>query len=642
MKALALGAALLTAAGTFAFRYLSFDSFSNDHYQHLARAQQILMGALPVRDFVESGLPLMAGLSAAAQVVFGTGLHSEVLWIALAFAIAAVLSFVAAYRLTQSIMLAFIGTLVTVVAFPVSYSYPKLLPYAAAFVAGWWYAVRPSPVRTMLLAAVVVFAFLLRHDHGLILALGSVALIAVSHGSARSALAEEAWFVLVGLLLVSPWLIWIQLHGGIGAYAETGLAISRREASKAVWTPPGFSMDRSQPMFAPTVQPWRPVINVRWTEGLSEPDLQSREREHGLTRREKLAPNIWRYEISGWSSGVLRDIVQDPAVADTNGIDRSGFSLQTPAPGVIERMLMQTPSPGAGLRPLENGTAALYYLSWLLPLFALLILWRAWRVLPPPVRALVVMAVVVQILMSRSMLRDPLVTRVRDVVAPFALLLPFIIMGLWKVPRTPVSRVVARAVAVVVLVLTIWASAAAGSFGERIAETGVRRGWEGMRARVIEIREELAPPRERTGRIDMPIVEYLRDCTPAGGRLFTMTFAPELFFFTGRGFAAGHESLLPGLYEMPRDAEQMLQRLSAEDVPFVVMDSDTEQEMGVSHPRIVEYVRKRYREVERFPAGSAKQLIVLAETTRRPVRIFGKGRLPCFASANADGSVAAR
>ena len=53
---------------TIAFRYLSFADFSNDHFVHLSVAQQITMGALPVRDFVERGLPLMPLISAAGQV----------------------------------------------------------------------------------------------------------------------------------------------------------------------------------------------------------------------------------------------------------------------------------------------------------------------------------------------------------------------------------------------------------------------------------------------------------------------------------------------------------------------------------------------------------------------------------------------
>ncbi len=41
----------------FGYRYLSFISFPNEHYQYLARGQQMLMGALQVRDYTESGLP---------------------------------------------------------------------------------------------------------------------------------------------------------------------------------------------------------------------------------------------------------------------------------------------------------------------------------------------------------------------------------------------------------------------------------------------------------------------------------------------------------------------------------------------------------------------------------------------------------
>ena len=62
MKRLVIGA-LALASLTIAYRYLSFTDFSNDHFVHLSVAQQITMGALPVRDFVERGLPLMPGIS---------------------------------------------------------------------------------------------------------------------------------------------------------------------------------------------------------------------------------------------------------------------------------------------------------------------------------------------------------------------------------------------------------------------------------------------------------------------------------------------------------------------------------------------------------------------------------------------------
>ena len=42
--------ALVLALGTFAFRYLSFREFGNDHFVHLAQAQQITWGLLPGTD----------------------------------------------------------------------------------------------------------------------------------------------------------------------------------------------------------------------------------------------------------------------------------------------------------------------------------------------------------------------------------------------------------------------------------------------------------------------------------------------------------------------------------------------------------------------------------------------------------------
>ena len=630
----ALTIAAATAAGlcTFAFRYLSFDYFSNDHYLHLARAQQMLMGALPVRDYNESGLPLMAALSAGAQALWGPGLHAEIVFIVSMFAVAAGLSVVAARAVTSSIVVGLLAVSTTVVAYPASYSYPKLLPYAAAFVAAALYTARPDWLRLGLLAAAVVFGFLLRHDHGMVLGLGVAAVVVVHHWPLRSAALPLARLVAIGVLLAAPYLIWVQMYEGLGTYVRNGIDLSRREASKAVWAPPAFRIDRSKPLVAPTVEPWRPVINVRWTPGLPEPYRQSRERRHGLIKPESREPNIWRYEITRWSSGALRAVVEDPAIADTDGIHRSEFYMQNPAPGFVERWLMRLPSPAAGLYPVDNGAAVTYYLAWLLPLAAAVVLWRMWPSFGPQPRALVAMAIVVQLLMNWSMLRDPLVTRVRDVVAPFALLLPFVLATLWTSARGLPARVALRATAAALLVLALWGPAAAASFGDRLEGTRVSVGWAGMRARAQELREELAPPRERMGRIEMPIADYLRECTAPGSRLLTLTFAPELFFFTGRGFAAGHDSLLPGFYDSPRHATLAIERLAAEDVPYVIADSELEEEMPAAHPRLSALVHERYREVARFAVAREKRLIVLADKSRQPARAFGDDHLPCFHS----------
>ncbi|HKH72572.1 MAG TPA: hypothetical protein VKA59_14535, partial [Vicinamibacterales bacterium] len=71
------GAAVVAGLLTAIIRYLGLEGFSNDHFQHLAAAQQMLLGEWPTRDFADPGMPLMYAASAAAQVVFGRSLFAE-------------------------------------------------------------------------------------------------------------------------------------------------------------------------------------------------------------------------------------------------------------------------------------------------------------------------------------------------------------------------------------------------------------------------------------------------------------------------------------------------------------------------------------------------------------------------------------
>jgi hypothetical protein len=111
-------------------------------------------------------------------------------------------------------------------------------------------------------------------------------------------------------------------------------------------------------------------------------------------------------------------------------------------------------------------------------------------------------------------------------------------------------------------------------------------------------------------------VTSLVRCTSPGSRLLTLTFAPEIFFYTHRAFAGGHVSFSPGYYTSDRDATMLLTRVSSEDVPFVILDSQTEGEMLGDYPRIGSYVRANYHEAWRVPLTSEKAFIVLARNDR--------------------------
>ena len=633
---LAAGATALAAA-TYAYRYLAFESFSNDHFVHLAAAQQMTFGALPVRDFVEHGLPLTEALSTAAQLA-APGLLTEVWLVAVAFAAAALLTAIVATRVSGSVAIGIMAAAVTVVAHPVSYSYPKLLPYAATFLAAWWYGTRPGMLSIVVLAASVAVAFLFRHDHGVILGAAAAAALVALHG--RTARRTIPVFAAAVVLLAAPYLVWVQAHWGVAEYVRDGIAFSRREADKATWTPPVFAIDRAKPLFARMADRRGPVVNVRW-ERMPEPTLLQRERAHRMHRLDPVGPRTWQYELSDWSPPGLERLVRDEMVLDTHGIDRSEFRLLVPAPGIVERTLSRVSMPADGLRPRQNGVAVLYYGVWLLPIAAAVALARGWQQLLPATRAVVVLAVVAQILMNRSMLRDPLDTRVRDVLAPAAVLIAFVTARLRTSSTRPIARIAAHAAAAGTLVLALSASAAAGSIGERLRTIDVAGGSRAIVERAGTVRRAFDPPRHRTGTIPeayVPLVAYLGGCTPPGGRILTMTFAPELFFFTNRGFAAGLPSLTPGYLVTERHARAMMDRLAREDVPYVVMDTETAAEMRQHYARLSAHVERRYREVTRYEVSAGKAFVVLADVSRPVTRQVADRQLPCFTAGEAPAA----
>ena len=55
----------------FSFRYLTISPIENDHFVMLARAQQVLFGDWPVRDFEDPGQPLFYVITALVSRLTG-------------------------------------------------------------------------------------------------------------------------------------------------------------------------------------------------------------------------------------------------------------------------------------------------------------------------------------------------------------------------------------------------------------------------------------------------------------------------------------------------------------------------------------------------------------------------------------------
>lgn len=220
--------AFVVAAG---WRLVTYNGLSNDHYVHLARAQQVLLGALPVRDFVDPGMPLTYGVSALARLALGETQLSEVLLVVTGFAAGAALTGFCAASLSSSIALSVFVVLLEVLSYPRSYSYPKILLYALGACVVVAVARRPTPTRIMLGAVTAAIAFLFRHDHGLYIGVAMAAGIALRLlPDWRASLRAVARFGGLAALLLVPWAAFVQYYEGLLQYFGSAVEFSRREA----------------------------------------------------------------------------------------------------------------------------------------------------------------------------------------------------------------------------------------------------------------------------------------------------------------------------------------------------------------------------------------------------------------------------
>lgn len=206
-------------------------------------AQQIVLGDLPVRDFIDPGEFLFNYTSAAMQLVFGRTLGSEVLLDALFLALGHTLVFVLAWTASRSWAVALTTTAVSVLLVTRLYSYPKLFLYPAAVLLAWRYVDRPTPGRLYAGAVCTAIAFLFRHDHGANVGAAMGATLLVVHWRDwRLLAARVARFASVALALLVPFLIFVQVTGGV-AYWRNTIETGRAEYQRTVGPYPQFSVE---------------------------------------------------------------------------------------------------------------------------------------------------------------------------------------------------------------------------------------------------------------------------------------------------------------------------------------------------------------------------------------------------------------
>jgi len=238
----------------FAFRLNAFGGFENDHFMHVAWARQLLMGAWPGRDFAEPGMPLMVLLSAAAQFV-SPGFLSELVLTAALLGAAAGFVCAVTTTMTSSRLAGVVAGLATVAWYPRFYSYPKLLVPAVTLWLLLRYIRDRSARRLWALAGWSVAAFLMRHDLGMMAALATLAGIAALGDVPRRERAGAALrFVVLGLAIVAPYLLYVQMVEGLGEHIRVATEFGKTDQHQLRWTSPLAPESGAR---AVTVGPWR-------------------------------------------------------------------------------------------------------------------------------------------------------------------------------------------------------------------------------------------------------------------------------------------------------------------------------------------------------------------------------------------------
>jgi hypothetical protein len=658
--------ALLVTAAAFVYRFNALGGalggFDNDHFAQLARAIEVGRGALPLRDFADVELralwpPLTYMASAEAQRVWGASLRSEA-WLTVGLlALSAGLTCWLAARVSRSIAAAILATFCAVALEPKLYNYPKVLVASLAIAALAWFVAAPRTPALASLALVTVVAVLFRHDLGVHVAaaVGVTAIFTLGWRRAfeRRLLPRFAVLVVLGLL---PGLIFVQRHYGVVEYLNDALGLTVAEARRTASAPAVPEFDWTAPLveWAPLPSPRVPRVNIRWAAGVGEAERRQREMRHRLESPEPRDERTWSYELIESSPAAIEAIVKDPLVDDTHGIDRATFVV-TDGPREPWTVALQRRYPVLKMRPLPgvlrraNAAPWLYVVSWGVPIVCL-ILALARRQSPQGPGAgsesasrtrLVVLAVAVFALtQDAAMLRNTLEARLADVAVPVAVLGAWLLAfsarqlraGWWPV-RIAGTAVVAAAVGA-----TLASVMAIGSVVSAAGLIGLTAGREGIEARWRRVSRELSslPDAAATAEPDAGpfsrTIAYLRACTAPHDRILVGDFAPEVYYFTERGFAGGQVAFFSNFYSTPREQQATIARLTSESVPIALLQpaSRYEEEFGADYPLVAAYIRERYRPAGRLELEPGRPLDVHVEIARPVHRTYGPLGLPCF------------
>jgi hypothetical protein len=604
---------------TFLYRLPDATELINDHFMHLVFGRQLLWGRLPVRDAVSLGMPLQTGLSAAVEWLVGYRLLSEALIISTAFAAAAALTFVVIRRATGSLAIAIAGALLEVAIAPRTYSYPKLLVYAAGILLLWRYIDRPSNRRAVELGLATALAFYLRHDHGLYLGLNAVAVMVMCHGrSIKTTVRQIAVLGATCLVLVAPFFGWVEAFGSVRDYVQDLRQFSAREHSANPFVWPSWPLPSPSSVARWTPKEERAVqINIRWNAASSDASRRQAAARYQLQVSDSGPVESGRFTLSDVTAANGRALVSDPAIEDTSGIDRVTGEVYVPGWYAGPVRLLQ------GLDTAPASAALLFFVFLLLTAAAALAVasGRLERTERIKITAVVLMAILTFV----GFVREALDARIADAsVAP-------IVLGAWLSARwlaagrsstwTRAARVAILAIVLLPVTRSIVVAGAVAPRVERAEPLSVT--WRHLAT---------SPPVDAwpaKGSAKYRIVRYVRECTGPGEPLLVLSGGAELYYYADRPFAGRIGLYMEGYYSS--DANQRADAAALErDRPAVAITEPGRDAELAAHSSARAFLAANYRSLGELTTTDDTVLRVYGRIDRQSMSTHPDVGWPCY------------
>jgi hypothetical protein len=385
-----------------------------------------------------------------------------------------------------------------------------------------------------------------------------------------------------------------------------------------------------------------PRIALRWTADSTPEERAALLARYGLEPEASEGPLLQHVRLSRDAIGRARELIAEPIVEDTAGIDRGSATLPRSSWTQWERWQFEQPwlrvrlLPGLDEHSRASEAAAMLFYAVPLAVLVLAVPLRR-RFMPHLTAGALAAFAAFGTIVTLGLLRTPYDVRAVDGVVMPAILMGVCAGALLQAAASGgwIRRGAAMAAAAVFILLTTKSVAVAGQFGERVSWlAGDWRSLERTRGAWNEVYHRLtdSPPLPSSaagsGGVSLRLAAYARQCLAPSDRLVVLWFAPEIYYYSGRLAAQRHLVIVPGWAALPHEQRMTLEKVRRFAPPLVFaagLDGVTE----ATYPDLVGYVRREY-EAAGSLSDQEDDYVILARRDRQQARAYGEEGWPCY------------